>query len=147
MFRRRFHIRRPIFLRIVNTISATNRYFQQHPNAAMRLGASPLQNCTTVICMLAYGCSANQVDEYLKLGESTARECLGKFVEGLIAQFTTEYLHKPTVENIRRLLREGKDRGFPGMLGSIDCMHWVWKSCLARWKGMYQGRSKTTIVS
>ncbi|XP_021737150.1 uncharacterized protein LOC110703665 [Chenopodium quinoa] len=37
-FRRRFCMRRPLFLRIVNTLSATNRYFQQHPDATMRLG-------------------------------------------------------------------------------------------------------------
>ncbi|XP_019098200.1 PREDICTED: uncharacterized protein LOC104773426 [Camelina sativa] len=33
------------------------------------------------------------------------------------------------------------------MVGSIDCMHWVWKSCPAAWKGMYtRGSGKPTIV-
>ncbi|XP_021865395.2 uncharacterized protein [Spinacia oleracea] len=94
----------------------------------------------------AYGCAADQVDEYLKLGAYTSRECLTQFVDGVIAHFSTDYLNKPTPEDVQRLLREGKERGFPGMLGSIDCMHWVWKNCPARWKGMYQGRSKTAIV-
>ncbi|XP_021722413.1 uncharacterized protein LOC110689891 [Chenopodium quinoa] len=124
--RRRFRMRRPLFLRIANTLRATNRYFQQHPDATMRLGASPLQKCTAVIRMLTYGCLADQVDEYLKLGESTARECLGQFVEGVIAQFATEYLRKPTLKDIQRR-REVEDRDFLGMLGSVDCMHWVWK--------------------
>ncbi|XP_021771793.1 uncharacterized protein LOC110735927 [Chenopodium quinoa] len=111
----------------------------------MRLGASPLQKCTAAIRMLAYGCSADQV-EYLKLGASTTKECLGQFFDGVIAQFAIEYLRNPTSEDIQRLLREGEDRGFPGMLGSIDCMHWVWKNCPGGWKGMYQGRSEATTV-
>ncbi|XP_070662469.1 uncharacterized protein [Malus domestica] len=30
---------------------------------------------------------------------------------------------------MRRLLRKGEMQGFPGMIGSIDCMHWTWKNC------------------
>ncbi|XP_056859111.1 uncharacterized protein LOC130508025 [Raphanus sativus] len=38
-------------------------------------------------------------------------------------------------------------RGFPGMIGSIDCMHWEWKNCPSAWKGQYaRGSGKPTIV-
>ncbi|XP_056849930.1 uncharacterized protein LOC108840392 isoform X2 [Raphanus sativus] len=38
-------------------------------------------------------------------------------------------------------------RGFPGMIGSIDCIHWEWKNCPSAWKGQYaRGSGKPTIV-
>jgi hypothetical protein len=45
-------------------------------------------------------------------------------VTGVIEVFGGEYLRSPRVDDVERLLRVGESRGFPGMLGSIDCMHW-----------------------
>ncbi|XP_021751352.1 uncharacterized protein LOC110717020 [Chenopodium quinoa] len=123
-FRQRFRMRKPLFMKIVNQLSETDRFFKQHPDFSMRLGASAIQKCTAAIRMLAYGCAADQVDEYLNLGATTARHCITHLVEGVIREFSVEYLRKPTPEDMNRLLREGEERGFPSMLGSIDCMHW-----------------------
>jgi len=35
--------------------------------------------------MLAYGTAADMLDEYLKVAESTALECVEKFVQGVSA--------------------------------------------------------------
>ncbi|XP_074356762.1 uncharacterized protein LOC141696533 [Apium graveolens] len=48
---------------------------------------------------------------------------------------------------LRRLLARGEQRGFPGMIGSIDCMHWEWKNCPNGWGGAYSGRKgRPTII-
>uniref|UniRef100_A0A452YLD0 DDE Tnp4 domain-containing protein n=1 Tax=Aegilops tauschii subsp. strangulata TaxID=200361 RepID=A0A452YLD0_AEGTS len=31
----------------------------------------------------------------------------------------------------------GEAHGFPGMLGSLDCMRWEWKNCPDPWKGQF----------
>ncbi|TVT97759.1 hypothetical protein EJB05_56980, partial [Eragrostis curvula] len=87
--------------------------------------------------MLAYGTSVDTLDEYLKVAESTAMECMEKFAEGVIATFGKEYLRHPTCEEVEQLLHVGESRGFPGMLGSIDCMHWQWEKCPTARKGQY----------
>uniref|UniRef100_A0A0D3AMD4 DDE Tnp4 domain-containing protein n=1 Tax=Brassica oleracea var. oleracea TaxID=109376 RepID=A0A0D3AMD4_BRAOL len=54
-----------------------------------------------------------------------------------IWEMKEEYLRRPTTEDLQRLLDIGEIRGFPGMVGSIDCMHWEWKNCPTAWKGQY----------
>ncbi|XP_056685946.1 uncharacterized protein [Spinacia oleracea] len=146
MFRRRFRMRKNVFTRIVNQLRESNVYFQQSPDATRRLGPSPLQKCTAAIRMLAYGTSADAVDEYLKLVSSTAKECLSHFVEGVVSQFGPKYLRRENTMDTERLLQKSHIRGFPGMMGSIDCMHWEWKNCPRAWKEMYQGRNKTANI-
>ncbi|XP_057739654.1 uncharacterized protein LOC130956650 [Arachis stenosperma] len=124
IFRRRFRMRKHVFLRIVDALSNVYPYFQQRVDATRRRGLSPLQKCTAAIHMLAYGIGADAVDDYVRIGESTTIECLEKFVEGVISVFENEYLRKSKPNNVQRLLQMAEGRGFPGMLGSIDCMHW-----------------------
>ena len=104
-------MRKHVFICIVDTLSVHERFFQQHPDACKRQGVTALQKCTTAIRMLAYGCAVDQIDEYLKLGATTFKECLAHFVDGVIAQFSATYLWKLTLDDLQRLLREGEDRG------------------------------------
>ncbi|XP_015961018.1 uncharacterized protein LOC107484986 [Arachis duranensis] len=134
IFRQRFRMRRHVFLPIVVALSNVYPYFQQRVDATGRRGLSPLQKCTAVIRMLAYGIATDVVDDYVCIGESTTIECLKKFVEGVISVFKDEYLQKPNPNYVRHLLQMAEGRGFPGMLGSIDCMHWQKKNCPKAWK-------------
>ena len=80
---------------------------------------------------------ADALDEVIKIGTSTTLECLGKFAEGVIECFGPDYLRPPTTEELEKILEENESRGFPGMIGSIDCMHWTWKNCPTAWRGMF----------
>ncbi|KAF8376731.1 hypothetical protein HHK36_031601 [Tetracentron sinense] len=92
---------------------------------------------TTAIWMLAYGMPADAMEEYMRIGESTTVESLKRFCRAIISIHEEEYLGSLTTTDISKLLREEEKRGFPGMLGSLDCMHWSWKNCLAAWHGQY----------
>ncbi|CAA7021145.1 unnamed protein product [Microthlaspi erraticum] len=136
-----------LFETIVNGLFKEVAYFQEGRDATGRISISALVKCTAAIRMMAYGCTADQVDEYLRLGDTTAHLCLENFVEGVIFVFGEKYLRRPTADDLQRLLNVAEERGFPGMIGSIDCMHWEWKNCLVSWKGQYtRGSGKPTIV-
>jgi hypothetical protein len=97
--------------------------------------------------MLTYGVAADATDEYVRIGESTVIESLRRFVKAVIQVFGDEYLRSPNENDTARLLELGEQRGFPGMLGSIDCMHWRWKNCPSAWHGMYSGHfHEPTII-
>jgi hypothetical protein len=123
IFRRRFRMRRSLFLRIQSAVEGHDNYFIQKRDNAQRLGLSSLQKITAALRMLAYGVTVDFMDEYVRIGESTAMKSLKKFVKAVISIFSEEYLRSPNNKDIARLLADGESRGFPGMLGSIDCMH------------------------
>uniref|UniRef100_A0A0D3DQN6 Myb-like domain-containing protein n=1 Tax=Brassica oleracea var. oleracea TaxID=109376 RepID=A0A0D3DQN6_BRAOL len=128
---------KPLFMHIVDRLSSEVDFFRQKKDGLGRLGLSALQLCTAAISVLAYGTAADTVDEYLRLGETTTRSCVENFVEGIIYLFRDEYLRRPTPADLQRLLDVGEYRGFLGMIGSIDCVHWEWKNCPTAWKGQY----------
>ena len=80
---------------------------------------SSLQKITAAYRILVYGTPTDSVDEYIRIGESTAIESLRRFVKAVIAMFGDHYLRSPNNIDIARLLQTGEQRGFPGMLGSI----------------------------
>ncbi|XP_057779476.1 uncharacterized protein LOC130998057 [Salvia miltiorrhiza] len=131
-FHRRFRMSRELFLRIVDP------YFQQRPDAIGRLSFSPIQKCTAAVRQLAYGTAADCCDKYLRIGETTALECLKKFCKAVVRIFGSTYLRRPTAADVQRITAMHEARhGFPGMLGSLDCMHWGWKNCPVAWHGAY----------
>ena len=130
----------------MNKLVETDNFFMQKRDATGRLGMSAIQKCTAAMRVLAYGTAADLHDEYLRMSAQLIRKSLIKFVEGVISNFGDEYLRKPTEEDLARLLHIGEQRGFPGMLGSIDCMHWEWKNCPTSWAGQYAGRSGSPTI-
>ncbi|KAL5806110.1 hypothetical protein ACOSQ4_028843 [Xanthoceras sorbifolium] len=125
-------------------------YFAENPryneDGLGRLGLSSFQKITSVFRMLAYGVPADSTDEYIKIGESTAIESMKRFCRAVVEVFGERYLRSPNAYDVARLLQIGEERGFPGMLGSLDCMHWKWKNCPTAWAGQYSRRSGSPTI-
>jgi hypothetical protein len=58
-----------LFLKIVDAIVEEDKYFAQKRDVAGQLGFSPLQKGMAAMRMLAYGYSAESIDEYLCISQ------------------------------------------------------------------------------
>jgi hypothetical protein len=83
--------------------------------------------------MLVYGVAADATDEYCRLGESTAQEGLKQFLNAIRKCFESEFLRQPSRADVEKQMEINRERGFPGMFASLDCMPWSWKDCLVAW--------------
>jgi hypothetical protein len=143
----RFRMCKSLFLKIVDEMKSANDKFVQKRDAAGKQGFSAKQKCTIAIKMLAFGSIADAHDDGIRMGESTIFECLTKFVKTVTAVFGPEFLRPPNETELEHILAVNKARGFPGMMGSIDCMHWEWERCPTALAGMYKGhKGKPTII-
>nr|GEV37759.1 NB-ARC domains-containing protein [Tanacetum cinerariifolium] len=76
-FRRRYHMRRKLFLKIVKGISTYEadplpdhfNFFRVRPDATGRMSLSVIMKCTAAIRQLAYGTTPDAFDEYLQMSE------------------------------------------------------------------------------
>ncbi|XP_071700372.1 uncharacterized protein [Rutidosis leptorrhynchoides] len=124
-------------------------YFQQRPDARGVLEVSTILKVTSAIRQLAYGDSPDLFDEYLQISERTSRESLQNFTRCIIDLYGNVYMREQTEDDIRRLYHKHEElHDFPGMFGSIDCMHWAWGKCLNAWKGHFTrgNHSNPTIM-
>ncbi|XP_062180252.1 uncharacterized protein LOC133884729 [Phragmites australis] len=112
LFRQRFRMSRRLFLRIAAAVEEHDTWFSQRRDATGKLGLSPLQKMTAAIRQLAYGVSSDAVDEYVRIGASTAMMALRKYVQAIVEVFGEEYLRAPNETDTARLLAEGERRGY-----------------------------------
>ena len=136
-----------MYLDICHAVSAKNKYFERKVNAAGLPGFATVQKVTAALRMLAYGGPADRLDDYIRMEESTILECVDEFTRTIVELYGKSYLRPPNAEDIARLLQKAEERGFPGMIGSIDFMHWKWEKCPTAWHGQYRGHfKKPTII-
>jgi hypothetical protein len=140
-------MRRSLFCFILEKVCIRDVYFIKKMDAAGLVGLSSRQKVTAALRMLALGVCADTQDDYCRTSESTAMECMGRFCVVVRAEFGECYLRKPTYEDYRKQLAINEARGFPGMFGFLDCMHYEWKNCPVTWQGDFGDRDgKKSII-
>ncbi|KAI7961814.1 hypothetical protein MJO28_002303 [Puccinia striiformis f. sp. tritici] len=146
LFERRFRMSKGIFDRLCQDLQTHDWFWVLKSDCCGQVGLSPHQKITAAIRLLAYGTSADSVDEYVRLGETTSLRTFKYFTNHIIQIYGAEYLRTPNSEELKVILQENEERGFPGCIGSIDGMHWAWKNCPTGWAGQYKGKEKSPTI-
>ncbi|XP_070681768.1 uncharacterized protein [Malus domestica] len=127
-------MRRHVFERILCDVQQVNPYFRQKRDRAGRPNFSPHQKVIVALRMMTYGSSADSMDETHGMSESICLDTLQEFCDTIVQLYKDEYFREPNKKDLNRLFHKAEDRGFPGMIGSLDCMHWDWKNCPTGWQ-------------
>ncbi|XP_021971432.1 uncharacterized protein LOC110866597 [Helianthus annuus] len=107
----------------------------------MKKGFTSLQGVTSAIKQLATGSPPDENDEYLHMAERTSRECLEYFCETVCKIYAPEFLRRPTSHDMALLYQaHGDKHHLPGIVGSLDCTHSVWRMCPTEFRGQYMRR-------
>ncbi|KAL7599961.1 hypothetical protein Lser_V15G22780 [Lactuca serriola] len=127
-----------LFERIVEDVTRECSFFQQCYDARGTPGFTPLQKCTAALRQLAYGIPPDALDESFRMSARIARDSLHFFYKTVIQFYGPKYLRKPTRNDILQLqAHHASVHGFPGMLGSLDCLHWAWENCPTTYHGQF----------
>ncbi|GJY90806.1 ALP1-like protein isoform X1 [Tanacetum coccineum] len=104
--------------RLIDDYFGDDEYEPKYPEEKFRRSAHP-----------PYGTAPDAFDEYLQIVERTSRECLDHFTKCIHVLYHNNFLRMPTATDIQKTYQLHEEKhGLPGMLGSIDCMHWDWKN-------------------
>ena len=92
-FRRRFRMRRSLFLTIFERVySVRDPYFVQKRDVCDLVGLSSRQKMTTTLQMLSLGVCADAMDDYCRTSESTTMECMKCFCSAIRHEFGEHHL-------------------------------------------------------
>lgn len=148
-FHRRFRMSPPLFQKIYEDIQDPVlgcSAFLGNTDAVGRAGASAMQKIVAVMRQLAYGTANDAQTEYSGVKRDCARKALYSYCKFIIRAYGPEYLGSWGEEELKTEMEANAKRGFPGMMGSIDCTHWLWKNCPIAWQGMYQDRNHNRSI-
>ena len=95
---------------------------------------------------LAFGVAPHAFCDYFQMSKTLACEAYLLFTKYINEIFKGKYLRLPTKSDAGNILRLHESvHGIAGMMGSLDCMHVLWKNCPKAYQGAFQGKEKSPL--
>jgi hypothetical protein len=130
-FRRRFRVPYCIFIEIckdIERINGVRRETDRAGDKTIPIGLLVL----AALRILGSGCTFEAVEELTAVSEETHRKFFHEQFCRWGEKAAKEHITMPeSKEDLLHVLRQYEEKGFPGCVGSIDCVHLIWDKCPA----------------
>jgi Plant transposon protein len=147
-FETMFRISKSRFQRLMEDIAASqNSFYLNTVDAAGKQGSSFHARLLLPLKTMAYGVAYHMLRDHFQMSRTAARNCCIVFHKTIKELYEKEYLRLPTEKDVKSIEALHKTvHKYPGMFGSLDCMHTVWKNCPVAWQGQYKGKAKNPTI-
>jgi len=144
-----FRLPYSLFERLVDLIYANN-WFPGHSrnNNPRSCNAAPLElKVLGVLRILGRGGPFDDLFDGSGISENTHRTFFIKFCQRFVEDFYDEYIREPAGDDLTQVVDIYLQMGFPGCVGSVDCVHVWWDMCAFQLKSACTGKEKLPTLA
>jgi len=140
LFRKRFRLPYALFVKFVKEAKQYNIFEEA------RSGKIAVEFKIMIgLRILGRDNCADDLSEYLNIGESTIAPIFKQFVDGCVKYLYSKYVYIPEGEELKQVCKVYEKLGLPGCIGSMDCTHILWHRCPKLIRNNCTGKS--TLIS
>jgi hypothetical protein len=124
LFRKRFRLPYALFVNFVKEAKDLNIFEE------VRCGKIAVEFKIMIgLRILGRDSCADDISEYLNIGESSISPIFNQFVNGCVKYLYPKYVYVPDGEELERVRLVYEKLGLSGCIGSMDCTHILWHRC------------------
>ena len=142
-FRRRFRVPYKLFADILVPICRDANIFSMQNHSYMSIEFKIL----IALRVLGRDAKADDINELINIGESTATYIFKTFVTEFSKVFMSTFVKFPEQEELLDIMETYRMLGFPGAIGSVDCTHVRLNRCPNNLKWLCTGKEAYPSLS
>lgn len=148
-FRRRFRIPHPLFVKLVQVVrhAEWDGIIPRECDSAGRPCAPIELKLLAWLRVLGRGECFDSCSESTNVSEETLRVFFHKFSSAFSLAMFNIYVSPAENSELDMILRDYAALGFPGCVGSVDCVHVSWDRCPSSVRSLYCGSSGKPTLS
>jgi hypothetical protein len=146
-FRRRFRVPYSIFMSIVGMFRSREGWNPANSTDPRAHAAHPLEiKILSALFILGRGVDIDTVSMLSRISTVVLLSFFHHFCEKMSSLYE-EYIYMPQGDDLLRVTEKYASMGFPGCVGSTDCVHFFWDRCPHNVRFLHSGKEGKPTVA